>query len=200
MKLMLTRVAAATALAAAALTIPASAQTGGGVPSVTVPTEGRFAHGGDFTGSATLNRFEQRGNSIVAIGFVKGTLRRGNRALGSVAAGEVIWPVVLRVNGVIAAVSGDAPAAARLMPAGFALAQAEVCPVLQVGLGAVNVNLLGVNVALSPIALNLSGDPAAPLGALVCSVLDLVGSVAGLVDLLNSILGLITGLLGGILP
>jgi energy-converting hydrogenase Eha subunit A len=200
MKSTLARSAAATVLVVAAMTIPASAQNGGPVPSVTVPTEGRFALGGEFTGSATVNRFEQRGNSIVAIGFVKGTLRRGNRAVGTVVAGEVTWPVLLRVNGVIASASADAPPAARMMPAGLVLAQAEPCPVLQVGLGAININLLGVNVALSPIALNLSGDAAGPLGALVCEVLDLVGNVVGLVDLLNGILGLITGLLGGLLP
>jgi hypothetical protein len=198
MKTRLTLIAALAALITS-MTVPASAQTADPASAVTLPVEGRFGIGGDFTGSATINRFEHRGNSIVAMGFVKGTLRRGTRVIGTVGAGEVAWPVVLRVNGRIAAASGPA-APARVTPAGYALIQAQPCPVVQIGLAPIDVNLLGITVSLSPIALNLSGDPSAPLGGLVCAVLDLLGNVVGLVDLLNSILGLITGLLGGLLP
>jgi hypothetical protein len=66
------------------------------------------------------------------------------------------------------------------------LAQAT-CGILHLEIGAVNLNALGVVVTTSPIALDLSGDTAAPLGALVCAVLNLVGSLAGLVNLLTSL-------------
>jgi hypothetical protein len=198
MTIMLTRIAAAAVLVTA-MTVPASAQTDA-APAVTLPVEGRFGIGGEFTGTATVNKFELRNNSIVAIGFVRGTLRRGNRIVGTAVAGEVTWPVRLRVNNAAIATKMDAAAPARVMPAHYVLAQAEPCPVLQIGLGSIDVNLLGVNVSLPPIALNLSGDESAPLGGLVCQVLDLLGNVVGLVGLLNSILGLITGLLGGLLP
>jgi hypothetical protein len=62
----------------------------------------------------------------------------------------------------------------------------------------VNVDLLGFQVALSAVTLNLSGTQGTPLGDLVCAASDLLGNVAGLVNLLNSILGLLTGLLGGL--
>lgn len=200
MKIRFVCMAAAAVLVVATVAIPASAQTGTVVAqaSVSVPIEGRFARGGQFAGTATVNRFEVRDNSIVAIGVVTGTLRRGNRSVGSVIAGDVEWTVVVRVNGIAPARSG-APAPTRLAPAYFARAQAtEPCPVVQIGLEAIDADLFGIDVVLTPIALDLSGDPAAPLGSLVCEVGDAIRNVAALVGVLNDILGLITGLLGGI--
>jgi hypothetical protein len=58
------------------------------------------------------------------------------------------------------------------------------------------VNLLGVDVALSPIAFNLQGEAGTPLGDLVCAASDLLGNVGALVQLLSDLLGIVTGLLG----
>jgi hypothetical protein len=177
-----------------ASTLPADAQTTGS--AVSLPTIGRFARGGEFSGTATINRFEQRGAQIFAIGLVRGTLSRGNRQHATVIAGQVEWPVLVHA-GALSPISGPLPAP-RLVPARLSLAQAEVCPVLNVVLAPVNVNLLGLTVSLDPIALDLQGVVGTPLGDLVCAVSDLLGNVAGLVNLLNAILGLLTGLLGGI--
>jgi hypothetical protein len=76
--------------------------------------------------------------------------------------------------------------------------QAETCPVLNVALGPHTVDLLGFQVALSAVTLDLTGVVGTPLGDLVCAASDLLSNVAGLVNLLNSILGLVTGLLGGL--
>ena len=172
--------------------------------SVAMPVAGAFAGGGTFNGTAVINRFEQRGNDIVAIGFVRGVLTRSGDTLGTGFAGQVVWPVAVKSGG-IAGVSGNVPNTARLRPASFdesrhriVPVQATTCPVLQVALGAIDVNLLGVAVALDPIGLNVEGQQGTPLGDLVCSVSDLLGNVAGIVNLLNSILGLLTGLLGGL--
>jgi hypothetical protein len=62
------------------------------------------------------------------------------------------------------------------------------------------VNLLGIDVSLSPVAFDLNGVVGTPLGDLVCEVSGLLGNVAGLVGLVNKSLGLLTGLLGGLLP
>ena len=80
----------------------------------------------------------------------------------------------------------------------FLRVQAETCPVLNVALGPHTVDLLGFQVALSAVTLDLTGVVGTPLGDLVCAASDLLGNVAGLVNLLNSILGLVTGLLGGL--
>jgi hypothetical protein len=79
------------------------------------------------------------------------------------------------------------------------LAQAT-CGVLHLEIGAVNLNALGVVVATTPIALDVSGDEAGAVGALVCSILNLVGGLAGLVNLLTSLLGTLGGALGGAVP
>jgi hypothetical protein len=120
---------------------------------------------------------------------------------------QAAWPVAVRTGGV-AAITGQVPAVGGFRhiadsevadPAGrFVLAQAETCPVLDVALGATNVNLLGIDVALAPVGLTLNGQSGTPLGDLVCAVSGLLGNVAGLVNLLNNILGLLTGLLGGL--
>jgi hypothetical protein len=76
--------------------------------------------------------------------------------------------------------------------------RSQGCTPLQVNLGATNVDLLGVQVALDPVGIALTGAAGTPLGDLVCAASDLLANVAGVVNLLNSVLGLVTGLLGGL--
>ncbi len=156
-------------------------------PVLQMPVSGTFK-AGDFAGTASINRFEQRGNDIVAIGFVSGTLTRSNKAIGTAIAGEVTWPVTVRSGGTAGALRTAAVAAQ------------TTCPVLHIALGPVDVNLLGADVSLGAVTLDLVGEQGTPLGDLVCAVSSLIGNVAAVVNLLNSLLGLLTGLLGGIVP
>jgi hypothetical protein len=175
---------------------------------LTLPVTGTFASGGEFSGTISVNRFERSGNDIVAIGMVAGVLSRGSLNLGTAVAGEVAWPVRVSAGG-LSVVSGRAPATGTITPVAWSpdaprdavirRVQAETCPVLNIALGPINVNLLGVQVALSDVTLDLNGVVGTPLGDLVCAASDLLGNVAAIVDLLNSILGLLTGLLGGLL-
>jgi len=190
-----------------AVQIPADAQSPPAPAAVTLPANGSFERGGQFTGTVTINRFEQRGNNIVAIGVVTGVLTRGGRTLGSAVAAQVTWPVAVKAGGQLLA-SSSVRQSGMPMPISFSprnessirplLVQAEACQVVDVALGPINLDVLGLQIALSPVTLNLSGVVGTPLGDLVCAVSDLLGNVAGLVNLLNSILGLLTGLLGGL--
>jgi hypothetical protein len=179
---------------------------------LTLPATGTFAAGGEFNGTISINRFERRGNAIVAIGFVAGVLSRGSVTLGTTVAGELAIPVHVSSGGISIArdrVPAAAPAHGKLLrvalspdmssSAVFRPVQAETCPVLNIALGPLTVDLLGVQVALSPVTLDLTGVVGTPLGDLVCSASDLLGQVAAVVNLLNSVLGLVTGLLGGLL-
>lgn len=187
--------------------VPAAAQKKATQPAVTLQATGTFANGGQFTGTATINRFEQRAGRIVAVGVLQGTLQRAGGTLGTALSTEVIWPVTVRSGG-LSSVSADAPAAPRLVRVASSTAQSlgrivrvqapETCPVLDIMLAPIDVNLLGTQVSIGPIAINLQGEAGTPLGDLVCAASDLIGNVAGLVNLLNSILGLLTGLLGGL--
>jgi hypothetical protein len=194
-------------VASAAHTVSAAAQQSSAQAVLTLPAAGTFARGGEFSGTISINRFERRGNDMIAIGVVAGVLSRGSRPVGTAVAGEVAWPVRVSTGG-LSAVAGPASAAGRVtraawspgLPPGATLrrVQAENCPVLNVSLAPIIVDLLGTNVTLGDVTLDLAGIVGTPLGDLVCEVSDLLGNVAGIVNLLNSILGLLTGLLGGL--
>ena len=161
---------------------------------------------GHFSGSVTINRFANQSDQIVAIGIARGTITD--------LAGRVVksglQSIVLPVNriGNLSTVGLPLPSAAepRLVPVSltnttsgqFIRTQAQSCGVLHLDLGATSVNLLGFIVNLSPVTLDLSGDSAGPLGALVCQIVKLLGTVANVVGLLNQLLGLVTGLVGGL--
>jgi hypothetical protein len=175
---------------------------------LTLPVTGTFASGGEFSGSISINRFERLGNDVIAIGMVAGVLSRGSLALGTAVAGEAAWPVRVSTGGSLL-VNGPGSAPGRLMRVAWSpdmpgdarllRVQAENCAVLNIALGPITVDLLGAQVTLNPVSLDLAGVVGTPLGDLVCEASDLLGNVAGIVNLLNSILGLVTGLLGGLL-
>ena len=209
MKTVLRRVSVLVMVLVFAGAIPVRAEKPTRAPAVlTLPATGTFELGGEFTGTISINRFEQRGNQVVAIGVVAGVLTQGGRKLGTAVVGEVAWPVALRSGGQLIANSrtlASAPrprqiawssglgSAFRVLPV-----QAAGCQVLDIALGPITLDVLGVDVALGAVTFNLTGVAGTPLGDLVCAVSDLLGNVAGLVNVLNSLLGLITGLLGGL--
>jgi hypothetical protein len=165
--------------------------------ALTLPVTGSVAGGGVFSGSVTINRFATRSGQLVAIGFVRGSVT--NSAGIAVASGmrPVTLPVTLG-RGIALTSAAASIEGARMMPARWMRVQAQTCGVLHLDLGPVALNLLGFNVSLSAVTLDISGDSAGPLGNLVCQVVALLGTVGDVVGLLNSILGLLTGLLGGL--
>jgi hypothetical protein len=148
-----------------------------------------IGHGKDtFTGTLSIERFAVRGDKIVAVGMVTGSvLDKSGNARGTAVVGQVEVPVQV----------GSAPATAA--SSRMALA-ATSCDVLHLDLGAINLNLLGVQFVTTPITLDLTAtsDAGGVLGQLICTALETVGNVVDLVGVLNSILSLLTGLLGGL--
>lgn len=173
--------------------------------AVTLPIAGSVAGGGAFNGSVTINRFALQNGQLVAIGFVRGSITDAAGIVLQSGLRSVALPVSLG-SGAALTSAAISPETARMMPALFTGAngarwmpvQATSCGVLHVALGPLALNILGFNVNLGAVALDISGDSAGPLGALVCQVIALLGNVANVVGLLNSILGLLTGLLGGL--
>ncbi len=161
-----------------------------------LPVSGRSATGDELSGTASINRFERRGNDIVAIGFVSGLVRRGGNVIGTAVAGEVTWPVAVRSGGALAEPVRESGWSVGTQAT---IGPTATCNVLHVSLGPQNVNLLGIDVSLAPIGLDIAGQSGTPLGDLVCAVSNLLGNVAAVVNLLNGILKLVTGLLGGLL-
>jgi hypothetical protein len=159
---------------------------------------------GLFSGTVTINRFATQNRQLVAVGIVRGTV--------TTLTGQVVKTglndVVLDVTPMRRTVSLTLPPTAetQLVPVSFTkatsgqfiLAQATSCGILHLELGGTGLNLLGFTVNLSPITLDISGDSAGPLGALVCEIVGLLGTAADVVGLLNDLLGLLTGLVGGL--
>lgn len=160
---------------------------------------------GSFSGTVTINRFARGSDGgIVAVGIARGSVTN----LGGQVVRTGLETVVLPVTRGMRTASFATPPSSepKLVPATFTpatsgrliLAQAGSCQILNLDIGGTAVNLLGFIVNLSPITLDIAGDSAGPLGALVCEIVALLGTAANVVGLLNDLLGLLTGLLGGV--
>jgi hypothetical protein len=77
-----------------------------------------------------------------------------------------------------------------------AAASAATCPILHLDLGPLTLNLLGLQVDLSQVVLDITAISGAGnlLGNLLCSVAGLLDSPTGLTALLNQILDILGGL------
>ena len=121
---------------------------------------------------------------VVAIGIVRGSVEGKGSALVEVTLPVQVGPAH---QGAAAPNSAAAP-------------QQATCEALHLEIGAVNLNVAGLQITTQPIAIDISGDSSAPLGNLVCTILQTLNSVVGLVGLLNQLLGTLTGLVGGLVP
>jgi hypothetical protein len=159
-------------------TVPAAAKDNGN-SVLQVPVTGTTSNGGTFQGTATITRFAADGKDVVAVGTISGV-----------------------VNGTQSFVSTfSAPVTAAPQTAAAPTAQAAAaCQILNLVLGPLNLNVLGLVVSIpNPIVLNITAVPGAGnlLGNLLCSVANLLnggGAVQQIADLLNQILGILNGL------
>jgi hypothetical protein len=160
-------------------------ESGGRQAKLYLPIAGSATGGATFSGTLSVQRFEVRDGRIVAVGMVSGSVS----GAGTLLAGPLALPVELGPGSQGAAAS---PAAAAPQPA------AQTCQVLHLALGAVNLNVLGLQVTTQPISIDVSGDSTGTnvLGNLICTILTTVNNVVGLVNLLNQLLGVLGGLTG----
>ncbi len=152
-----------------------------------LPIAGTAAGGVTFAGTLSVQKFSQRNGKLVAIGMVSGSVTSSGTPLGTVLVGPIEFPVGDPEPG--SPIASDAPVSVQ---------QATTCQVLHLEVGAVNLNVLGLTVATQPISIDLSGVTGGTnvLGQLICTILETVGNVIGLVNLLNQLLGVLGGLTG----
>jgi hypothetical protein len=135
---------------------------------VTIPVVGTASKGGKFTGNFTVKQFSVVNNQIVAVGTLTGTIQN--------AIGNVIG-TVLRTISMIVTFNGAS------------------CDILHLELGPLDLDLLGLQVHLDKIVLDIDADPTGGLlGSLLCAVANLLnagGPLADIVGLLNQILALL---------
>jgi hypothetical protein len=164
MKALLRTNSAAAAVLALALLIPAAAQaqTATQAPQLSIPVTGA-APGGAFSGAFTLTSFAVRDGQVVALGTLSGVVTNAAGVVGSILR-TVALPVVI----------GD-----------------TTCEILHLDLGPLSLDLLGLQVDLSRIVLDITAQAGAGnlLGNLLCAVAGLLDNPGGLARLLNQILG-----------
>jgi hypothetical protein len=170
---------ATSASAAPAVTSAAAAQ------SVTEPVTGTFTNAagqGTFSGTFTPASFKVVNGALEAVGTLKGTLTDASgKSLGSVS--QTASLPVQTTAASAAAAHGSAARAAAL--------PAASCGVLNLVLGPLNLNLLGLVVTLNQVHLNITAVTGSLLGNLLCDVANLLnsgGALSSIASLLNQIL------------
>ena len=134
---------------------------------LSIPVTGTAADS-TIAGTFNIQRFANRNGALVAIGNFVGTVT--NSATGAVQ--TVVAPLALPVN---------------------TQATTATCEILNLVLGPLDLNLLGLQVHLNQVVLNITAVPGAGnlLGNLLCAIAGLLdgGSpLAGLATLLNNLL------------
>src|SRR6266508_883560 len=98
-------------------------------------------------------------------------------------------------DGTLTDATGNTVATASNIPATFPVTAAQAtCTVLDLNLGGVDLNVLGLLVHLDPVHLNISADEGSLIGTLLCLIAGVLGGVApstAAVDPLNQLLPLL---------
>lgn len=180
-------VAQAPALAAAPDTrqgaVSAPAAAGAITSSVTGTWTDRAGRTGTVTGTFAPERFHKQGKGLAVVG----TLRLAVQD----AAGQTVRTVTRRVNTPVQLPEAGSASASAVQ------AQAVACNILNLDLGPLDLNLLGLRIQLDAIDLDITAVPGAGLlGDLLCAVVNLLnGGLSGLLGQLAALLNQILGVL-----
>ncbi|HZS25376.1 MAG TPA: hypothetical protein VFA30_10380 [Gaiellaceae bacterium] len=143
-------------------------------PFAAVPVSGTAADGSTMKGTFTVQKFVRQNGKIAVSGILNGTLTSAGGTAQQISNQAVTLPID---------------------PSG-------TCSILHLQLGPLDLNLLGLNVHLNQVVLDITAQsgPGNLLGNLLCGVAHLLdgnGSLAGITNLLNSILS-VADIAGGI--
>jgi hypothetical protein len=166
---------------------PSALAQAGVLTAAPVAIHGTAQDGSELVGTFELRRFQARRGVLYAVGELTGTL-----GAKPVTDRDVRIPVV--------GASNPAPAG----PQGLqAVPTPGACSILSLDLGPLDLNLLGLRVALDPVVLLVEAIPGAGelLGNLLCAVAGLLdGGLGGVLGgLLGNLLTAIANLLNGLL-
>ena len=165
-------------------------QPGAAATTAPVPVHGVAEDGTVFDGTFELKRFDDHQGVLYAVGRLEGEL--GDRAVHK--------NVRLPVNGA----TNELPVQDIMQPHGLAAPQQVptpgACDILTLNLGPLDLDILGLRVALNEVNLLIEAIPGAGnlLGNLLCAVTGLLNG-GGLGGLLSNLLGAVTDLLNGLL-
>ena len=183
------------ALIGSFVAIPAAnavAQTGNSryTNRLDVPISGVVENVGRLAGTFSISRFAIEDGILVANGQLNGTI--------SDTAGNVIRTIVTNASWPVANASGS-PAADGAAACDTGAETAQVCDILNLVLGPLHLDLLGLVVDLNQVVLNITGTTGSGdlLGNLLCAITGLLdaGSLGQqVVNLLNQLVSVLGGL------
>jgi hypothetical protein len=193
-------------LAVVSLLVPAArADSGKKNPFSGVPVSGTSADGNAFQGTMDVLGFIND-NGLKAIASLTGAITPASGAPQQVTGALVLVPVK-NAAAAPAGFGGTDPTGGRNLRIGAAPAQQQArCPILNLDLGPLDLNLLGLTVHLNEVVLDITAVPGAGnlLGNLLCAVanllnglnLNLLGTavVNVLTQLLNNVVAALAGL------
>jgi len=175
-------VALSAVVAVAAPSADAKKKTG----SVSTPAAGTTTSGLPVTGTFNITSFKNVDGAITAIGTFTGSVDGGA-------------PVTTRATSVVQAANGKPLAGGTAAPAAAAAA-AGSCSILDLTLGPLHLDLLGLVVDLNQVHLQITAEQGSGnlLGNLLCAVAGLLDNTGtgGLSGLLQSITNLLNQILG----
>jgi hypothetical protein len=176
--------ALAAALAAPLTALPVAAQQNP-TRQLTVPVTGTVGTDTVFEGDLTIRSFVREGDTIYAVGTLSGVL-----TLADETTRNVVRPVRLPVNLDETTVTGAAVTDVST--------QQAACEILHLELGPLDLDLLGLQVHLDEVVLDIQAEPGPGnlLGNLLCAIAGLLdpnplGPLNQIVALLNQILALL---------
>jgi hypothetical protein len=171
-----TTLALAIAVAPALAPLQAKAKESSGLQ---VPVGGAATTGEKFAGTFNLQRFANNNGQLVAVGTIAGTVTD----LAGNVVGSSLQTVAIPVTIPSATATGVQAAAVS-------------CAILHLDLGPLSLNLLGLQIDLSRVVLDITAIPGAGnlLGNLLCAVTNLLNNPSALSQLLNQILDILNGL------
>lgn len=183
----ISRLAAVAALVGSLTAISATSALAQNNPNrnrLEVPVNGTVVNG-TIVGTFQISRFEIRDEVLVALGQLNATVSDANGVRTIVS--NIAWPVAH-------AGSADAGAAEACD-----VASTRACDILNLVLGPLHLDLLGLVIDLNQVVLNITGTTGAGdlLGNLLCAITGLLdaGSLTQtVVNLLNQLVGILAGL------
>lgn len=165
---------------------PASAQNRN-TNRLVVPITGVAAGVGNVTGNFAISRFAMQGDQLVAVGALTATVTD--------AAGQIVRTFTTQVAMPVSSGSATAATSAGAISA----AALGSCDILDLVLGPLHLDLLGLVVDLNQVVLTITGTTGSGdlLGNLLCAITGLfdAGSIGTqLVNLLNQLVGILGAL------
>jgi hypothetical protein len=200
MSLRFTTIALASVLLLAAGSVSTvDAQLLGSRP-LALPITGTVSGGANFVGTINIRNFAVQQGVTVAVAAISGAIvdASGVQARTGLRANAVFPVSVSAAAGVSGAAFRPFNRSRAFAAPGFVLASQACGSAAHVEIGASNVNLMGVDVMMNPIVLDVGADSGGLIGSLVCQILGLLGNPTMVTSLLNQLLAQLVGLTGGL--